>query len=578
MPSASGSQLATEPPPAIPVIPRNVLLRVAWLLMVVSWLIVGLSSRHELDADGVAYADIARACMHGNWRALINGYWSPLYPALLSQWLSMFRPSLPSEITFIRLFMCLTLVGALASFRYFLNELLQYRRLQFSRANRSLLPDWALTATGYCLFFWSTVYLTPASKDPPDVLVLAFVLLAAALVMRIARGARTFASFMCLGAILGSGYLSKAAMFPLAFVFLAAAYVGADGGRKAFLRSVAGLVCFLIVSGPFVFELSKDKGRLTFGDSGAIAYAMAVNYVDISVYWQGQPPGSGVPKHPVRKILDQPPVYEYAAPIGGSYPLWYDHSYWYDGVHPHLEIRRQLNVIHIGLRDYFDMFFVQLGCLVVGFLVLLMCGPSLRSFLGDFLRAIPLWGPAVAGFGMYALVHVEPRFLSGFVILLWASCFAGLRMSEPKMSSVVVRGVVIAVLAVLGLQIAIEVGHTASESLFKQGYPDWEVAKRLNQMRIAPDGKVSYIGDALTDHVWAHLAGVTLVSEVPLRGVPSFWAASQDLRSNVYDLFARTGAKAVITTNVPPELEVDGWQQVGGTKYYILQLPQPAHP
>lgn len=97
-------------------------------------------------------------------------------------------------------------------------------------------------------------------------------------------------------------------------------------------------------------------------------------------------------------------------------------------------------------------------------------------------------------------------------------------------------------------------------------------------MGIAPDGKVSYIGDALTDHVWAHLAGVTLVSEVPLRGVPSFLAASRDLRSNVYNLFARTGAKAVVTTNVPPELEADGWQQVGGTKYYILRLPHAALP
>lgn len=446
--------------------------------MVVSWLTVGLSSRHELDADGIAYGDIARACMHGNWRALINGYWSPLYPALLSQWLSMFRPSPPPEITFIRFFMCLTLVGALASFSCFLRELLQYRQRQFAYAGQSLLPDWALTATGYCLFFWSTIYLTPASKDPPDVLVLAFVLLAAALVMRIARGASTFANFMCLGTILGLGYLSKAAMFPLAFVFLAAAFFGADGSRRAFLRSAAGLVCFLIVSGPFVFELSKDKGRLAFGDSGAIAYAMAVNYVDIGVYWQGQPPGSGIPKHPVRKILDLPPVYEYATPIGGSYPLWYDHSYWYDGVHPHLEIRRQLNVIHIGLRDYFDMFFVQLGGLAVGFLVLLACGAPLRNFLGDFLRAIPLWGLAVAGFGMYALVHVEPRFLSGFVILLWAGCFVGLQMNEPKMSSAVVRGVVIAIVIVLALQIAVGVGHTASESLIQRGYPDWQVAER----------------------------------------------------------------------------------------------------
>ncbi len=553
---------------------QSSLISIAWIVMPLAWLIVGFSSRHELDADAVSYIDIADACIRGHWRALINGYWSPGYPALLSLWLSIFHPKPAREITVVRLFICLTLVGALVCFRYFMRAFLRYRKCTRFGGDDSVLPDWALEAIGYALFFWVTIYLTPASKNAADVLVVGFVLLAAAFIMRIVGGAGGWLTYLFLGIVLGLAYLSKAAMFPLSFAFFAAAFLAAPGIRRAAPRLLVTFLAFLFIAAPFVYALSKDKGRPTFGDSGAIAYAMCVNYIDLTVYWQGQPPGSGTPKHPVRKVLDLPPVYEYAGPIGGTYPLWYDHSYWYDGVRPHLEIKRQLNVIHIGLRRYFEIFIGELGFLVAGFLVLLLCGGSLSGFLRAFFRTVPLWGPAIACFGMYALVHVEDRFLSGFVILLWASCFAALRMPDRDVTRIVLRAVVVAVVSVMGLQIAVAVGHSASEILYQRAYPDLQVAEALKQMDIAPGERVSYIGDALTDSVWAHLAGVTLVSEIPLRGVSSFWAASADLRSRVYGLLATSGAKAAIAPDVPDEIVPDGWQRVGETHYYILRLPE----
>jgi hypothetical protein len=543
-----------------------------WAITGIAWLIVGLSSRHELDADGIAYADIAKSCAQGHWHALVNGYWSPAYPALLGVWFRIFHPGPAFEITSIRLFSCLALAGALASFHFFLRALSRYRRFRFAGDGEPLISNRAFEATGYGVFLWTTIFLTPPSVNAPDILVLSSVLLASALVMEICCEGGSFARFAGLGALLGLAYLCKAAMFPLAFVFLIVALTVAPNLRKALPLAIAGLLCFAMVSGPFVIALSKAKDRVTFGDSGAIAYAMSVDYVDITVYWRGDPPGSGVPKHPVRKISDSPPVYEYAAPIGGSYPLWYDHSYWYDGVRPHLRLRKQLNVIHIGMRDYFNLLFVQLGALTGGFLALAWCA-SWLGVLRRFLCAFPVWLPAVTGFAMYALVHVEPRFLSGFVILLWAGCFVALRCREHQISSVVVRGVLVGVLIVLGLQIGVEVGHMASGGLLPRAYPDLEVAQKLNQIGIGSGDRVSYIGDALTDHLWAHLAGVSLASEVPLRGVPDFWAATVDSRRHIYELFAGSGAKAVVTTSLPPEIQPDGWQQVGATKYYILPLP-----
>lgn len=53
-------------------------------------LAIGLSSafawltRHAVNPDGVAYLDLARALRRGEWLLFVQGYWSPLYPALLA--------------------------------------------------------------------------------------------------------------------------------------------------------------------------------------------------------------------------------------------------------------------------------------------------------------------------------------------------------------------------------------------------------------------------------------------------------------------------------------------------------------
>jgi len=551
-------------------------IRVLWFLMPVAWITRQvLSAQHYLDSDGIAYADIAYQCVRGNWRALVNGYWSPGYPALVSLWLSALRPSPYREIMVIRVFNCLALVGALYSFRFFLNTMLNRSNVtSISENGATTLPLWVLRAVGCTLFFWTTVVLFPTYVDAPDIFVLAALLLAAGISIQIVDGKRGWLRYASLGAVLGVGYLMKAAVLPLSPVFLATTFLGTYRRAHAVRRLLLSVIVLGVVSAPFIYALSKDKERITFGDSGAINYAIAVNYIDTTVYWQGETAGSGIPKHPVRKLLDVPQVYEYAHPISASYPPWYDHSYWYDGVRPHLLWKRQLNVIHIGLHAYYGIIFEQLGALVAGYLVLLFAGGSLQSYAKRLLKAFPVWGPAVAGLGMYALVHVEPRFLNGFIVLGWAACFLSLRLKPSEAAPVVIRSIAFAVVVGLGIQILVSVGHSASQFANSRDYLDWRVSQQLHSMGVQPGDRVSFIGDALNNHVWAHLARVSIVSEVPLRGESSFWAATPELRSQVFNLFVHSGAKAVVAMEIPPELVPDGWERVMGTDYYILKLIQ----
>src|SRR6185437_4363093 len=87
---------------------------------------------------------------------------------------------------------------------------------------------------------------------------------------------------------------------------------------------------------PFIVALSLAKGRLTFGDSGTINYTVNVGTVQ---FFMPREPGM---LHPVTRISSSIEAYEYAEPIAGTYPLWYDPTYWHEGISPHFNMKRQL--------------------------------------------------------------------------------------------------------------------------------------------------------------------------------------------------------------------------------------------
>jgi len=47
--------------------------------------------------------------------------------------------------------------------------------------------------------------------------------------------------------------------------------------------------------------------------------------------WQGGPSDNGAPIHATRQISSNPAIFEFATPIGGTYPPWYDPIYWSQG-------------------------------------------------------------------------------------------------------------------------------------------------------------------------------------------------------------------------------------------------------
>src|SRR5215472_4610512 len=72
-----------------------------WVLGTVIAATQAWSHRFFASSDAVAYMDMSDALLPGqSWHRLINGVWSPLYPALLGLFRRIFAPSAIHEIEF----------------------------------------------------------------------------------------------------------------------------------------------------------------------------------------------------------------------------------------------------------------------------------------------------------------------------------------------------------------------------------------------------------------------------------------------------------------------------------------------
>jgi hypothetical protein len=63
-------------------------------------------------------------------------------------------------------------------------------------------------------------------------------------------------------------------------------------------------------------------------------------------------PLSWSPRHPPRKVLDEPAVYEFGSPIPGTFPLWYDPWYWHRDAQVRIDLSRHVSALMDGLAEY----------------------------------------------------------------------------------------------------------------------------------------------------------------------------------------------------------------------------------
>jgi hypothetical protein len=545
-----------------------------WFVAIVLGFLQAWASRHSMGPDGISYLDMGDAIFRGDWNMAINAYWSPLYPFVLGLAAFLFKPSPYWEFTMVHLVNFAIYVFALGCFEFFLRGLIAYHRTQQDLSDpEATLPEWAWQALGYSLFVWMSLHLISLQGVSPDMCGAAFLYLAAGFLVRIRGGQRSWPAFAFLGATLGMGYLARAAMFPLAFVFLATSFFAAGGSRRTLPRVTLALVVFLLVAGPWVLELSRAKGRPTFGDSGRLAYAEFVSGVKQGVHWQGEGAGVGTPIHPTRKISEVLPIYEFAGPIGGTYPPWYDQSYWYEGVVARFNLRGQLLALSMNAHTYLTII-VEQGTLIVGFLTLFIYAQRGRFLLGRMANQWHLIIPALTALCMYALVYVTPRYVGSYLLLLWIGVFSGISLTNTEVSRRLMRCVTIAMAVALVAFSTMTVAKDLAASVLLHRTPvQWKIAEDLYRLGVQPGDRVAVIGDGFECY-WARLGRFKIAAETPRENANSFWGGSREVRSRAIQRFAATGAKVIVAERVPPFVSTDVWIQIGPSGYYAYVLPK----
>lgn len=540
-----------------------------WIIASAVGMLRAVDTRFSVPGDGLRYIEMGDAYFRHDWKMAINSYWSPLYSWLIALPRYILKIPLRFESESIHLVNYGIYICVLFSFELFLKALLD------RDTNRSgmlgLLEPYAIRLVAYSIFIYSVLNWLSTDQVTPDLCVECVVFLITATIIRIGRDGVTWARFALLGLLFGVGYLTKVFLLPLSFIFLLASLVAAGDFRKSVPRALLSFIIFMAICFPYVFALSHTKGRFVYGDAGKLAYAILVDGLP-ALHWQGEArvPGVGHPIHPTRKLMSDPPLFEFAEPIKSSYPSGYDPSYWYEGYVPRFDLRGELVILRKDLYFLYDLIFSQ-GEFLAAFFTVLLLGSGIRRFAQNLVTNAHFWLPAGCAIAAYSLILLETRYLSGFLIILWVAAFDS--VSVPRSARKLVWYVALAVVLIVSIRIlrsaVVEGGHILSH----QKDANWAVAEELGKLGVEPGSKVASIGFSFEAY-WAHLAGVTIVAEIPEGGAGAFWVSEPDVKARVYKVLSEYGARAVVSNRAPAYTTPPGWTKVDNSEFFVLRLDQ----
>ena len=524
----------------------------------------------SMNADGISYLDVGDAYFRADWENAINPVWSPLYSWILGFTNFVIRPSIQWEFPVVHLVNFIIYLLALSSFEFMWKRVRTYQASNESYT----MPDIWWWILGYLLFIWISLSLIEIWSVTPDMLMAVFVFLAAGLIAQMRTGESSRWSFLSLGLILGLGYLSKSFMLSISAVFLAIAWiVQKRPGRKILLAAIV----FILVSLPFILLISEKKGNLTIGEAGTVTYLRYANGMPFP-HWQGNIQRGISLAHPSRIVHQSPAVYEFDGPIGGTYPISTDPSYWYEGVEPRFDFVSLLARLFASILVYAELFLHQQGFLVACIFALYMMRQRGKYTLQETLGKWALVIPALIAFGLYGMVLVEGRYVGAFILLFWADILGNVRLPNAPinglwlgvLTSVAAFGL-LANIILFNLDGFTRLNPPLKSNLSAAATPAAKplaVAQSLQELGVKQGDKVGVIGYAY-DSFWARLARVRIVAEMLEADADEFWRGDEALRQSVLQAFANTGVEAVVAEYVPDSAGLRNWHQVENSNYYI---------
>jgi hypothetical protein len=541
--------------------------------------ILAWAGRYAMNTDGLSYLDIASNAASKGPAQLINDYWSPAYPGLLSVALFLFRPSSHQEFPVVHLVNFGIYIFALWTFSFFLRNWLRFLEPEQAVSGKQ---NW-LIPFGFCIFLTIATRFIGIDLVTPDLLVAAVVFLAGAVSCRLALQEADWKQYGLLGLVLGAGYYVKAALLPLGILLLLLLFLsllskeGRDRRRRFFSLGFSFLI-FALFAAPLVTLMSSRESRLSIGETGRLNYAWWVSGVptDLAVWSQGISASYARPEHPPRVLAQKPVVLEFAAPIAGTYPLWYDPSYWYAGAKATFDLRKQL-VATGEVLQYYGLMCDAMMPLLGGAIVLFAFRVDRNAQSATRRDAWWLIGWPLAACSMYALVTVEWRYVAAFFSLFWLGLFRILAARARRRVALPVCATVIAVLMLSFLRFVESQTIHITKDLIHPRLPDYEVAALgLRDLGLRNGDRVAVVGTG-SECFYCRYDRLRIVAEIA--DEREFWRLSNPELRTLEGLLASAGVRALVASNRPENAGGADWKDVpisGSDRLSVLLLfPEP---
>jgi hypothetical protein len=547
------------------------------ILVTVIAVIQAWITRYQMNEDGISYLEIAAAYAHHAWSSAISAYWNPLYPLALAPALSMVRPSGPIAFLIAHCVNLLIFIVSLFCFRFFYTQAVAMHRTLWPSSLLSQVPSWVIDVTAFCLFLSCALDLITTTLVTPDLLTAALVFASVGLAIRMHILGAPWPRFILLGVLLALGYLAKPIMFLFGFGMIAAMLIAKRSSTWRFRHIALTALTFLIIAGPYVGLISSKEHRLTISDNGRLTYLFVVNK-----FPYGYPHGSHSEavsdlKHPPKMLYSHPDVYDFSSPVAGTCPIWYDPSYWYEGVRVRFSPANELKQWIKNARTLTRIVLVRQAPLSMAVLVLLMVIAAPRRVAVNIWKQPILFIPAASALIAVFLFNLESRLIAPFLPVIWM-CILGALHPEMKEANLRwIKPVLISSACLLFFGAISQIGAQAAaagrDSSLEDSHStkvDFSVARGLHQEGVPEGSQVAFVGNSISAY-WAYLARVRIVAEIPAENQSEFIDANEATMRSVLLALRRTGATAVIS-QARPIFALAGWEPIRGTPFFLHLL------
>lgn len=531
-----------------------------WIFGLFSAALLAWAGRYSLNADGLSYVDLASEASRGGPSQLVNGLWSPGYPALISIVFFLFRPSPSHEIPLVHVVNFLLFSFTLWTFTVFFRS--WHEHLCGGTAENENRNGY-VTALAFCTFLWFTLRFIGTEYVTPDLGVAGIVFLAAGISYRLVLPGSTWKRYAALGLVVGMGYYFKAIMLPLGVALLVILSItlplsNGVAWRKLLLSLSLSLSVLLVVTAPLVAALSIQAKKLSFGDAGHLNYVWHVNKVPWPDATGGRELNTTL-KHPARKLLTTPLTLEFASPIAGTYPLWYDPSYWYAGAKAKFDMHQQIAELKESLAAYQYILFLAMPFLAAETALYIS---SLHEKPSVAPPRIAWWqlAWALVACSLCAIVHTEARYVSPFLVLF---CLAVYRALIFRVNRQVAIAVCSAVLFAVMVPFTFYMATLSAGFIRDLGHPrmsdDQVAALGLRDLGLKPGDRLAIVGRAY-DCYYARYDRLRVVAQIP--NAQEFWRLNVSDLKSLSERLASIGVKALVVSDRPERSPLGDWRDI----------------